>query len=68
MITYRTVQGDTWSGIAFKLFGDETLMTLLLNANPSLARITVFGGGVALNVPDKPEQTANDLPPWKREG
>lgn len=67
MNTYYTVQGDTWDGIAFKLYGDENLMTLLLNANPEQAETVIFGAGVRLVVPDKPEETADDLPPWKRE-
>lgn len=68
MTTYRTVQGDTWDGIALKLYGDENLMPLLLNANQSQAETVIFAGGVALDAPDKPEETAADLPPWRVEG
>ncbi|MNO05181.1 Phage Tail Protein X [compost metagenome] len=66
-MTYTTIQGDTWDGIAFKLYGDENLMPLLLNANQGQADTVIFAGGVVLNVPDTPEETASDLPPWKLE-
>ncbi|MFC3802802.1 tail protein X [Cohnella sp. GCM10012308] len=65
---YSTLQGDTWDGIAFKLYGDETLMSLLINANPAHAATVLFSGGVLLAVPERPAETAADLPPWRREG
>ena len=67
-MTYSTLQGDTWDGIAFKLYGDANLMTLLLNANPEQAKTVVFSGGVILDVPPKPADTPDTLPPWRREG
>jgi phage tail protein X len=63
--TYSTVQGDTWDLIAWKIYGDESLMSLLLEANPSHAETAIFPAGVALLLPDVPEDTSN-LPPWKR--
>ncbi|WP_310830380.1 tail protein X [Paenibacillus pedocola] len=65
---YKSVQGDTWDSIAFKLYGDEYLMTLLINANPELAQTVVFSGNVPVNVPDKPVDASDTLPPWRREG
>ncbi|MBB6670507.1 tail protein X [Cohnella nanjingensis] len=65
---YRTLQGDTWDGIAFKLYGDAKLMTLLINANPDHAQTVIFSAGVQLKAPDRPAETADDLPPWRREG
>jgi phage tail protein X len=65
--TYRTVQGDTWDGIAFKLYKSEQLMTLLINANPDHAGTVVFSGNVILVVPDKPLDASETLPPWRRE-
>ncbi|MNP55752.1 Phage Tail Protein X [compost metagenome] len=65
---YKSVQGDTWDSIAFKLYGDEYLMTLLISANPKLAQTVIFSGNVAVTVPDKPADVSDTLPPWKREG
>ncbi|OKP67569.1 phage tail protein [Paenibacillus sp. P3E] len=64
---YRTVQGDTWDGIAFKIYGDVQFMTLLLNANPTQAAVSIFSGNIVLNVPDLPSELTNSLPPWRRE-
>lgn len=30
---YKTIQGDTWDGIAVKVYGDEKYMNELLEAN-----------------------------------
>jgi phage tail protein X len=67
-VIYKSVQGDTWDSIAFKLYGDEYLMTLLMNANPELAQIVVFSANVSVNIPDKPVAVSDTLPPWRREG
>ncbi|WP_081487119.1 tail protein X [Paenibacillus riograndensis] len=64
---YRTVQGDTWDGIAFKLYGDVQFMTLLLNANPTQADVSIFSGNIVLKVPNLPSELTNSLPPWRRE-
>lgn len=62
---YSTVQGDTFDGIAWRLWGDEHLAHLLMAANPGLMDTLVFAPGVRLVVPDytpRPQQA--DLPPW----
>ena len=68
--TYSTVLGDMWDGIAYKAYGNreraELLMHLLIEANPEHRETAVFGGGVVLTVPDAPENTPANLPPWKR--
>lgn len=66
-MTYTTLQGDTWDGIAFKLYGDAKLMTLLINANPTHVDVVIFSSNVNLNVPDKPMSASDTLPPWRRE-
>ena len=63
--TYSTIQGDVWDMIAFKVYGDTDLTYLLLDANPAQVRTTVFDAGVILNVPEAPEETTSDLPPWR---
>lgn len=67
MTTYSTKQGDTWDGIAYLLYGQAELMTLLLAANPDHTQTVLFSGGITLNVPDKPADASQTLPPWRRE-
>ncbi|MEK4060981.1 MULTISPECIES: tail protein X [Paenibacillus] len=64
---YRTVQGDTWDSVAFQVYGDEQLMTMLMNANPNHTETVIFSRNIAINVPDKPVITSDMLPPWRRE-
>lgn len=63
--TYTTRQGDTWDVIAYRLWGRETLMHHLMQANADHGDVLVFGPDVVLAVPDVvvPPKTP-DLPPW----
>lgn len=65
--TYTTVQGDTWDGIAYRLYGAERYMRYLFEANWPQADTLVFPSGVVLNVPELPEETEEDTPFWRRE-
>ncbi|EBJ4221238.1 phage tail protein, partial [Salmonella enterica] len=40
MDNYRTIQGDAWDSIAARLYGNEYLSYLLVDANPK-HRLTV---------------------------
>ena len=48
MGSYTTTQGDTWDGIAFRLWGREHLMSALMRANPDHADVLMFPAGVVL--------------------
>ena len=65
---YRTIQGDAWDAIAYRLWGKEHLMHFLLAANPAYMDVLTFPAGVELIVPDMPAATAvtstAELPPW----
>jgi len=65
--SYTAHAGDTWAGIAFKLWTEETLMHKLIAANPLYASIVVFEGGEVLRVPEieTPDLKAA-LPPWRQ--
>ncbi|MEK5166219.1 tail protein X [Paenibacillus sp. FSL R5-0527] len=66
MTTYRTIQGDTWDSIAYKVAGTETFMTDLMLANLEHIETVIFPAGVTLNIPDiKIESAADTLPPWR---
>lgn len=66
MSTYTTIQGDTWDGIAYKLYGDEKHMKELIEANWPVVDTLVFSAGVELKVPDLPEERSSDLPIWRQ--
>ena len=63
---YKTIQGDTWDGIAVKVYGDEKYMNELLEANQAYREIIIFPAKVSLSLPDIQTQTTTILPPWKK--
>jgi phage tail protein X len=68
MQTYNASQGDMWDNLAYRIYGDEGLVSLLLYANPTLNKIIIFEKTTLINVPNRPiiVQTNQNLPPWKR--
>ncbi len=63
---YKTIQGDTWDGIAVKVYGDEKYMNELLEANQAYREIIIFPANVSLSLPNIQTQTTTILPPWKK--
>ena len=61
---YNTVAGDTWDLIAFKVFGQENLMTELLQANIQFANIVIFPGNVKLIIPKISKEAKEGKAPW----
>ena len=66
MTTYVTKSGDMWDGIAKKVYGTETAMNVLLDANPEHIGTVVFSAGIVLDVPNYTAPTPDLLPPWRR--
>ena len=66
MSEYRTIQGDTWEGIAFRLWGAEHMAPYLLAANPAHLDVLSFPAGIVLTVPSVTvrKKSAGSLPPW----
>lgn len=64
--TYTTVQGDMWDSIAYKLYGTEQALNVLLDANQRYSAYVVFPAGITLIVPDYSVPVTSDLPPWRR--
>jgi phage tail protein X len=66
---YTAVQGDIWDYLSWKLYHYEGFMHILLAANPILRHIVKFEIPTLINVPDKPQVTAQSssrLPLWKQ--
>lgn len=70
MAEYVTIQGDTWDGIAYKLWQVEAYAPKLISANINLRTYQLFPANVRLNVPDVTIEERNNeqsgLPPWRR--
>lgn len=65
--TYMTSQGDTWDLMAYNLYGAEKYMRYLIEANWPLLDMLVFPSGIKINVPDIPEDAAEDVPFWRED-
>lgn len=65
MKTYTTIQGDMWDSIAYKLYGNEKYMGLLMQNNLELLDIFIFGAGTVLNVPELDSEAETDMPSWR---
>lgn len=64
MNSYMTIQGDTWDLIAYKVWGSEYLLPLLLEANPKHRNTIFFTGDVVLNVPSIDTAIYTERPSW----
>lgn len=64
--SYTTIQGDMWDLIAYRVYGHESYMSTLLEANQGYNDIIVFPAGITLTCPDVGASTASTLPPWRR--
>lgn len=64
--TYRTISGDMWDRIAHDEMGSSYYVDRLMKANPQYLDYFVFPAGIVLTIPEVEEETAEELPPWKR--
>jgi phage tail protein X len=69
-IHHVTVAGERWDTLAWKYYGDATLVGPIIQTNPQQAIEAVFDAGLTIGVPilavNQATQDAADLPPWKR--
>ena len=66
---YRTINGDTWDLIAYKVYGKEQYFHKLIRANLNLIDVSIFNSNVPEICPEFTEPETEDLsklPPWKR--
>ena len=67
---YKTVSGDTWDLIAYKVYGSEGYFHDLIRSNLQLIDIAVFDANIPIIIPEIESEEATDenykLPPWKR--
>ena len=66
-IDYTCIRGDTYDALALKYYGNESMSTYIMDANPYYNNMVIFEGGETLKIPvlfdtELPES----LPPWRR--
>ncbi len=64
--TYITISGDTWDIVAYKVYGNEMYMDMLIKANIEHKDTYIFTAGVELTFPEIDLEVSETLPPWKQ--
>ena len=69
-VEYVTKQGERWDTIAFKAYGDASLVNGLIEANPTIVISAILEAGTRVIVPilesGEIQIDSELLPPWKR--
>ncbi len=65
MKTYITIQGDMWDSIAYRLYGSEKYVGILMQANVELLDIFIFGAGTVLTIPELDVEEETEMPSWR---
>jgi phage tail protein X len=67
-ISHVTSAGERWDLLAWRYYGDATLYSPIIMANPRIPIEPVFEAGLLLAIPIMQVSaiTRNNLPPWKR--
>lgn len=69
-IEHITRAGERWDTLAWDYYGDATLMSPIIDANPQLRILPALAAGLVVRIPiledDDPVLAVEDLPPWKR--
>lgn len=69
-VEYVTKQGDRWDTIAFKAYGDASLINGIIEANTSIVISPILEAGTRVIVPilesGEIQIDSELLPPWKR--
>ncbi len=60
-----TIQGDTWDRLAKRVYGDELLCDVLMQASPVHLNTVIFPAGVVLVVPETEKSVRSAPPPWR---
>ncbi len=62
----KTIAGDTWDRLAKRAYGDEKMMDVLIQANPSQRMTAIFPAGATISVPEAEQAARSAPPPWRR--
>ena len=65
MGNYITTQGDMWDSISLRLYGTESQMHLLIDANLQYRSIVRFPANYVLTIPAVPRAQRVTFPSWR---
>lgn len=69
-ITHITSAGERWDNLAWRYYGDATLIAPIIQTNPQIPIEAVFEAGLSIGIPfltvTTTVQNAADKPPWAR--
>jgi len=67
-LIHITTAGERWDALAWTYYGDPTLYSPIIMANPTVPIEAVLQAGLAIKVPilQVTPTTPAGLPPWKR--
>jgi phage tail protein X len=70
VVRHVTVAGERWDLLSWQYYGDPTLYSPIIMANPGVPIEPVFEAGIAIVIPivQQSAAPAADLPPWKTQG
>lgn len=71
LIQYTVQEGEFWSTVAYKAYGDETLTAPIIAANPQVPITSRLPRGLILYIPiltadDNVAIPSELLPPWQQ--
>ena len=68
-ITHITAAGERWDLLAWRYYGNPTLYSPIIMANPSVPIEPVFEAGLTVLIPilQQSQAAAVNLPPWKQQ-
>jgi phage tail protein X len=67
-VKYIAKEGDRWDSIAYYAYGNATLISPIIEANPNIPKEPFIEAGTTVYIPVKetPSVNVNLLPIWKR--
>ena len=64
MNTYKTILGDTFDSISFKLFGSEFYSDIIIKENKEYVHTWIFPADITLFIPEIDKKTITIKSPW----
>jgi phage tail protein X len=66
-IAHVTVSGERWDLLAWIYYGDASLYSPIIMANPTIPIESTFEAGLQIAIPliQASQSTTSELPPWK---
>jgi len=68
-IIHTTSQGERWDNLAWTYYGDATLISPIIMANPDVPIMSAFDEGIEISIPilQMNQVATEDVPPWSEQ-